>query len=171
MSTMTDAIMLSPTAKECVQRLMDLIIEENRHENDHLGAYDLYDAYCAKLVKELTSEMEVVLWENYQNLRNEEAGFFDPHKAYAAGREAKLDGEMDKNIAYKFYLEKIKSDERYRQIKEVQNSVFDDLLQSLSSDSLRDKLYKVDQLYKRLYSPFEKYLWIFFHLGYDCCLA
>ncbi|MCI8335856.1 MAG: hypothetical protein HFI72_01615 [Peptococcaceae bacterium] len=29
----------------------------------------------------------------------------------------------------------------------------------------------IDQLYKRLYAPFEKNLWIFFNLGYDCCQA
>ncbi|MCI8335536.1 MAG: hypothetical protein HFI72_00005 [Peptococcaceae bacterium] len=29
----------------------------------------------------------------------------------------------------------------------------------------------IDQLHKRIYAPFEKNLWIFFNLGYDCCPA
>ena len=88
-----------------------------------------------------------------------------------AGRDAKLNGEMKKDIAYQRYIEKIKQDKEYLNTKDLQNTIFNELLESLPLDSLRDKLYAVDQLYKKLYAPFEKNLWIFFNLGYDCCPA
>ena len=162
---------LSPTARECIDRLMDLVLEENKKENEHRGSCELYEAYCSQLEKAFVSEEQVSLWESYQKFRAQEAAFFDPPKAYVAGREAKLDGETEKSIAYRFYLKKIKNDESYRNFKAMQNDIFSELLDSLRLDSLRDKLYKVDQLYKGLYAPFEKYLWIFFNLGYDCCPA
>ena len=167
MSTMLANIKLSSTAKECIDRLKELIMEEN----EHLGSYDLYDTYCKQLEKALTDEMRVVLWQSYQNMRVEEADFFDPHEAYIAGREAKLDGEMNTDIAYKFYQEKIKSSERYQEFKRGQELIFTDLHHCLETEYLQDRLAKVDQLYKRLYAPFEKNLWIFFNLGYDCCQA
>lgn len=162
---------LSPTTRECIDRLMDLVIEENKKENEHRGSYELYDAYCSQLEKAFISEEQVSLWESYQKFRVQETRFFDPPKAYVAGREAKLDGETEKSIAYRFYLEKIKNDESYKNLKDLQNNIFSELLDSLKLDVLRDKLYQVDQLYKRLYAPFEKNLWIFFNLGYDCCQA
>ena len=162
---------LSNTAKECIDHLKELIMEENREENAHLGSYDLYETYCSQIVKALFDGMGKALWQSYQNMRTEEADFFDPYEAYLAGREAKLDGEMNTDIAYKFYLEKIKSSERYGKLKKGQEVIFKDLQQYLASDYLRDRLSKVDQLYKRLYAPFEKNLWIFFNLGYDCCQA
>ena len=171
LETILAVLELSPVTRECIDRLMDLILEENKKENDHLGSYDLYNAYCSQLEKAFISEEQKSLWQNYKNCHAQEADYFAPPKAYVAGRDAKLDGEMDKSIAYRFYLEKIKNDESYQNLKELQNAIFNDLIHSLKLDSLQDKLSKVDQLYKRLYAPFEKYLWIFFNLGYDCCPA
>lgn len=171
MNTMEAITKLSPTAKECIKHLMELIIEENTQENKYLGSFDLYEAYCRQLEKALNSEMAVALWQGYHHLHTEEADFFDPELAYIAGREAKLDGEMDKSIAYKFYVADIKNSERYQEFKKGQELIFKDLLHSLETEYLRDRLCKLDQLYKRLYAPFEKYLWIFFNLGYDCCPA
>ncbi len=150
---------------------MELIIEENRQENQYLGSFDLYETYCRQLEQSFTSEMAVVLWKSYHHLHVEETDFFDPELAYIAGREAKLDGEMDKSIAYKFYISNIKSSERYQEFKKGQELIFKDLLHSLGTEYLQDRLCKVDQIYKRLYAPFEKNLWIFFNLGYDCCPA
>ena len=171
LETLVAVTNLSPAAKECIECLIKLVIEENQQENDHLGSYDLYNTYCSQLEKALNSEMAAILWENYKHLREEEADFFDPAKAYVAGRDAKLDGEMDKNIAYKFYISDIKNGEEYQNFKKGQEVIFQDLLHVLASEYLQDRLFKLDQLYKRLYAPVEKYLWIFFNLGYDCCLA
>lgn len=171
MPTMLANMKLNDTAKACIDHLKELIMEENKLENDHLGSYELYDAYCKQLEKSFTSEMAVVLWETYQNMRIEETDFFDPYEAYIAGREAKLDGEMNTDIAYKFYLEKIKGSERYLDFKKGQELIFTDLRHCLSSEYLQDRLAKLDQIYKRLYAPVEKYLWIFFNLGYDYCPA
>ena len=171
MTTMLANMKLSDTAKASIDHLKELIMEENKLENKHLGSYDLYDTYCRQLQKALTDEMGVVLWQSYQNMRVEEADFFDPHEAYIAGREAKLDGEMDKNISYKFYISDIKNNERYQEFKKSQEFIFTDLLHALETEYHRERLFKIDQLYKRLYAPFEKNLWIFFNLGYDCCQA
>ena len=171
MKTMQAIVKLNPTAKKCLDCLMALVKEENHQENEQLCSYDIYNTYCSQLEKALTGDMAVALWKTYKNMQNEEADFFDPQLAYIAGREAKLDGEMDKGIAYKFYLSDIKSSERYQEFKKGQESIFKDLLQSLETEYLRDRLCKVDQLYKRLYAIFEKNLWIFFNLGYDCCPA
>ena len=171
MDTMKAIVKLSPTAKDCLDRLMELVIEENRQENEQLCSYDLYDTYCAQVQKALNSQIAVILWENYKNLQNEETDFFDPKLAYIAGRDAKLDGEMDKNIAYKFYLSDIKNSQRFQDFKKGQELVFKDLLHSLETEYLQNRLIKLDQLHKRLYAPFEKNLWIFFNLGYDCCPA
>ncbi len=171
MNTMQAMVKLSPTAKACLDRLMALVREENHQENIQLCSYDIYNTYCSQLEKALTGDMEIALWKTYKNMQNEEADFFDPQLAYIAGREAKLDGEMDKNIAYKFYISNIKSSERYQEFKKGQESIFKDLMQSLPSEYFQNRLFKVDQLYKRLYAPFEKNLWIFFNLGYDCCPA
>lgn len=162
---------LSPTTRECIDCLMKLIIEENRKENEHRGSYDLYKAYCNQLESAFISKEQVELWEKYKQFRAQETDYFDPPKAYIAGRDAKLDGETEKNIAYRFYLEKIKTDTSYTNFKTMQNEFFDQLLASLKVDFLRDKLCAIDQMYKRLYAPFEKNLWIFFNLGYDCCQA
>ncbi len=164
-------INLSPTTTECIDYLMRLLTEENQKENENLGVYDLYNAHCALLEQAFISEEQKTFWENLKKFQEQEASFFNPHKAYVAGREAKLDGETDKNIAYKFYIEKIKKDEEYLNTKNLQNEIFNELLDSLNLEALRDKLYAVDQLYKRLYAPIEKNLWIFFNLGYDCCPA
>ena len=162
---------LSPTAKECIDSLKKLIIEENKKENEHRGSYELYNAYCCQLEKAFISENQKTFWTNYQKSRLQETDYFDPSKAYVAGRDAKLNGEMKKDIAYQRYIEKIKQDKEYLNTKDLQNTIFNELLESLPLDSLRDKLYAVDQLYKKLYAPFEKNLWIFFNLGYDCCPA
>ena len=171
MTTMLTNIELDDTAKACIDCLKELIMKENREENAHLGTYDLYETYCSQIEKALFDGMGKALWQSYQNMRTEESDFFDPYEAYLAGREAKLDGEMNTDIAYKFYLEKIKNSERYQKFKKGEEVIFKDLSHYLASDYLRDRLSKVDQLYKRLYAPFEKNLWIFFNLGYDCCPA
>lgn len=162
---------LSPTTKECIECLMKLITEENQKENENRGSYELYNAHCALLEQAFFSEEQKTFWENYKKFQEQEASFFDPFKAYVSGREAKLNGEMKKDIAYQRYLEKIKSDKEYKNTKDLQNDIFNELLEDLPLDSLQDKLYAVDRLYKQLYAPFEKNLWIFFNLGYDCCPA
>ena len=43
MSTMLANMKLSPTAKECLDRLKELIMEENKLENEHLGSYEWND--------------------------------------------------------------------------------------------------------------------------------
>ena len=164
-------INLSPTTQECIHCLMKLIIEENQKENENRGSYELYNTHCNILEQAFFSEEQKTGWENYKMFLEQEASFFDPHKAYVAGSDAKLNGEMKKDIAYQRYIEKIKQDKEYLNTKDLQNTIFNELLESLPLDSLRDKLYAVDQLYKKLYAPFEKNLWIFFNLGYDCCPA
>ena len=171
MPTMLAHMKLSDTAKKCIDHLKELIMEENHQENERLCSYDLYATYCKQLEKAIPNDTETALWRTYRNMQKEEADFFDPHEAYLAGREAKLDGEMDKNISYKFYISDIKNSERYRQFKKNQEFIFTDLLHALETEYHRERLFKIDQLYKRLYAPFEKNLWIFFNLGYDCCQA
>ena len=128
MDTMKAIVKLSPTTKDCLDHLMELVIEENRQENEQLRSYDLYDTYCAQVQKALNSQMAVVLWENYNS-------------------------------------------PRFQDFKKGQELVFKDLLHSLETEYLQNRLIKLDQLHKRLYAPFEKNLWIFFNLGYDCCPA
>ena len=55
---------LSPTTRECIDCLMKLVVEENKQENEHLGFYDLYDAYCRQLEGAFISEEQISLWEN-----------------------------------------------------------------------------------------------------------
>lgn len=139
-----------------------------KDSNDLTNAYVLYQVYCAQLEDELTHEKTMLLWKTYRNLRAEEAYFVSPCKAYLAGKEVKLNYRTEVNTAYQFYVQRIQKDKRHQLLKEERQIIFDELLASLPTAYLQDRLTKIDRLYDQFSTFYKGQMQTFFHQGFIC---
>lgn len=162
-----EELVISEAAQKCISALAELIKQENRIAGEVRDLVEEHKRLWQKIQEELGSD--VMLLE-YAALTDTEIAFFDPNKAYLVGRLAKLDG-VAKEAAYVMHIEDIKKEEEYNETRVALNSLFERILQLLHTEIRKDDMYRLDVLHNMIYGAIKRKLYIFFNLGFDCCIV
>lgn len=162
-----EELVVSETAGRCIANLAELIKQENRSVGEARDLVEEHKRLWRKIREVLGSD--VMLLE-YAAFTDTEISFFDPNKAYLAGRLAKLDS-VAKEEAYVMHIEDIKKGETYNEARVALNSLFERILQLLHTEIRKDDMYRLDVLHNMIYGAIKRKLYIFFNLGFDCCIV
>lgn len=160
---------IDPIAKQCIDSITELLSIENRREINNQGLYKKYEKIYKQIQQELGDFLGISLLKRYEALMEEEILFFDPYETYLAGRELKLDGEIDRNEAYDWYVFQIRKSEEYRQLNKERNEIFGKIMDLLVTEEMKDEMYKLCKLHSVIYATNKRKLRVFFDLGFESC--
>ncbi len=154
-------------ARECIVSLVELVKQANHTAGENRGLIAEHKRLWEKITGALDSD---TLLLQYAVLTDKEISFFDPQEAYLAGCEAKLDG-VAKEEAYVAHIEAIKKENEYNDTRVALNSLFEQILHLLLTETLREDMYRLDVLHNMIYGAVKRKLYLFFNLGFDCCIV